>query len=284
MQNRNAQQPQTSANRMNQLQLREQQQLNRERRREEEFQQEQQNQLIARQRSKYEHVSSHGYGPGGAHVVGNPSSGRGGGGGGDDVEIKVTVRSCDNDGHTYAFYESEALHALGQQQQQQKGGGGGAARRPSGTNSASSNHAQQNGGGAGQVLFGRRAGQTPPSSASAQQPQAQGHAFGAVPKYLVDRKAQMKAEKDAIDEELARQKVESQYPPGHRPVGEDERQAILSTLAQRKKELEMELGKLPMRFDTQALKQKRQQIESEMAEVEAAQQKFSVKKQLYVPI
>ncbi len=164
----------------------------------------------------------------------------------DDVEIKVFVRECDPDAKMFRMMESDVAPPPQE-----------VDARP--------------------VLFGRRAHDTPSSAQSKA-------ARGEVPKYLQKRKAEMEAEKEAIRTEVERQKEISQYPPGHRPVTNEERAAILDKLSLRRKELEAELGKLPMRFDTQAIKQKRAQIEGEMNEIEAAERKFSVKKQLFVPI
>mmetsp|Transcript_63242 Transcript_63242/g.73597 ORF Transcript_63242/g.73597 Transcript_63242/m.73597 type:complete len:262 (+) Transcript_63242:64-849(+) len=245
--------PTNSAARQNYAQIKEQEQLNRERKRQEEFASERQQDLIQRQRAQYDHVQSHGYGNGAAAAAAT---------GGDDVEIRVFVRECDPDKQIFSFMESAAVPKNAQVPQ------------------GNVNTAQSGGSTGKPVLFGRRAtnsaerrGESPAMSSR-----------GEVPQYLVKRKAEMEAEKQAIRTELERQKELAQYPPGHRPVSEDERAAILAKLAARKKELELELGKLPMRFDTMALRQKRQQIEGEMAEVEAATQKFSVKKQLFVPI
>jgi len=110
------------------------------------------------------------------------------------------------------------------------------------------------------------------------------NARGQVPDYLLQRKAELQAEKDEARRIADIRAEQSKYPPGHRPVSEEERGEILAKLESRKKELEGEIGRLPMRFDTQAIRQRRGQIEAELLEVEAAQRKFSVKKQLYVPI
>lgn len=161
-----------------------------------------------------------------------------------DVEIKVFIRECDNDGVSFSISESQALE-----------------------NSP------------GRV---QDAGGLPPSNSTSGPPNTA--KLGKIPQYLTKRKAEMEAEKAAIRDEVHRQQELAKYPPGHRPVTEEERGAILSRLAARKRELEVELGKLPMRFDTQALRVKKNAIETEMAEVEAAERKFSVKKQLFVPI
>lgn len=248
-------QPNISAARLNYAQIKEQEQLNKERVRNEEYKQERQQALVQRQRSQFDHVTSHGYGTTAAQkpTIQKASN--------DDVEIRVFVRECDPDAQVFSFFESQA-QPNAQAPPAQPRVSGRAQPAP------------------GTVMFGRRA-----SAERAQQPQSRDQAArGEVPAYLVKRKAEMQNEKDMIVAEMERQKELAQYPPGHRPVSEEERRAILDKLAQRKKELENEIGHLPMRFDTMALRQKRQQLESEMAEVEAAQQKFSVKKQLFVPI
>lgn len=238
-----------SAARQNYAQIKEQEQLNRERKRQEEFAAEKQQNVVQRHRAQYEHVTSHGYGT--AQQTQQAA-------GGDDVEIRVFVRECDPDRQIFSFMESDAAPPTSQQPRD-------AAPTAAGQSKP--------------VLYGRRA----TNSAEKRESPALS-SRGEVPQYLMKRKAEMEAEKEAIRAEVERQKELSQYPPGHRPVGEEERAAILAKLAARKKELEMELGRLPMRFDTMALRQKRQQIEGEMAEIEAATQKFSVKKQLFVPI
>lgn len=244
---------QSNAARLNYAQIKEQEQLNKQRLQNEEFKTDQKQALIQRQRAQYDHVTSNGYGVAGSK---QPQAQ-----GTDDVEIRVFVRECDPDAQTFAFRESEVCTPL------TKGPAADAAPR----------------GQPGAVRFGRRA--SAEDRRKPQEPTAErSTARGEVPAYLLKRKNEMQSEKDAIQAEIARQQEVSQYPPGHRPVTEPERVAILEKLAQRKKELENEIGRLPMRFDTMAVKQKRQQLEAEMAEVESAQQKFSVKKQLFVPI
>jgi hypothetical protein len=231
---------QTSVNtyaRLNHQQIKEQEAINQERERQLQFEKDKQRNLIARQRSSFEHVSSAGYG---TKAVAPRSN---------DVEIKVFVRECDPDAKVFRMMESEVVPPPGSHET----------------------------GGRPPVLFGRRATEAPNSAPSKT-------ARGDVPKYLTKRKEEMAAEKEAMRAEVERQRETAQYPPGHRPVSEEERTAILDKLAARKKELENELGKLPMRFDTQAIKNKRAQIEGEMNEIEAAERKFSVKKQLFVPI
>jgi hypothetical protein len=247
-------QPNISAARLNHAQIKEQEQLNKERVRNDEYKQERQQALVQRQRAQFDHITSHGYGTKAPVKQGGDAPP------GDDVEIRVFVRECDPDAQAFSFFESQAA--------------------PAAQPAPRSGRAQP---APGAVLFGRRASaEERRAPQSREQPAAPNR--GEIPAYLLKRKAEMQSEKQTILAEMERQKELAQYPPGHRPVSEEERRAILEKLAQRKKELENEVGHLPMRFDTMALRQKRQQLESEMSEVEAAQQKFSVKKQLYVPI
>lgn len=254
-------QPNISAARLNYAQIKEQEQLNKERLRNEEYKQERHEALVQRQRAQFGHVQSHGYGPKGAPKQGEQRQAPPV----DDVEIRVFVRECDPDSQAFAFFESQATPASAQPPPRS-----GPRSQP------------------GTVLFGRRAPSAEERRSSQQHQQHHEQSAlpnrGEVPAYLLKRKAEMQHEKNVVMAEMERQKELAQYPPGHRPVSEEERKAILDKLAQRKKELENEIGHLPMRFDTVSLRQKRQHLESEMAEVEAAQQKFNVKKQLFVPI
>lgn len=200
--------------------------------------------------------------------------GAGGGGGGgyeapqDDVEIQVFVRECETDGHSFMVRESALANigARGQQQQQQ--------HQP-----AYQQQAPPRGGGA-------TSASRPLAPSAANQPSATPSATkkGEVPMYLRQRKAEMEAEKEEAVRIAEIQREQSKYPPGHRPVTEEERMATLTSLAERKKQLEGDLGRLPMRFDTQAVRNRQKQIEQELAEVEEATKKFSAKKQLFVPI
>lgn len=223
-----------SHSQLNRLQLKEQQQINRERKALDEAEQQRKLSLQQQQKSKFDHVRSHGYGK--DQPKGQVSND-------DDIEIKVFVNECDENRRMFTIMESSATQAA-----------------------------------EAKVLPPIQK----PKSPSVSLPPVANR--GVVPDYLLKRKAEMKAEKDAIEQELARQAEAAKYPPGHRPVTEDERLDILEKLSQRKKELQMELHKLPVRFDTQAIRQKKLQIETEMAETEAAERKFNSKKQLFVPI
>jgi hypothetical protein len=236
--------------RANQQLIKEQEAINRERRMLDEQDAYNRAQAAQRQRDKYSHVQSHGYGRGGGASNPHPAPNHSSGGGGEDVEIKVFVRECEPDGHSFVIPSNGGLRAPPQQRVEPR---------------AAPQRAQP------------QAKQAPP--ANAPRP-----SVGVVPDYILKRKQELRAEQEAVRSELERRQEASKYPPGHRPVSEEERQDILSRLAERKRDLELELGRLPIRFDTQAIKTRRGQIEGELAEVEAAERKFSVKKQLFVPI
>ncbi|ORC91227.1 flagellar/basal body protein [Trypanosoma theileri] len=235
-----------SAARQNYLQIREQQQLNRERAREAAIERQREEEMIQRQKAQYNHVSSHGYGqPGGRNK--------------DDVEIKVFIRECDGDrAQTFTFRESDATQQRVIPEP---------AAKPKSTNRLPALPEQ---------LKQQQQQQLSAKAANA--------ARGVVPKYILQRKAELAAEKEAIQREAERQKEMSKYPPGHRPVTEEERKETLAKLALRRKELEGELHKIPIRFDTQSIRARRSKIEGELREIDEAERKFSSSKQLFVPI
>jgi hypothetical protein len=284
--------PRVNHARLNAQQIKEQEAINRERKRQDDFEQDRQRQLIERQKAQYSHVSS-AYAPGalsGAPVAA-AASGAGarpnvpsGGGPVDDVEITVFVRECDRDAHSFVVRESSLQTA-------QRGGpmGRPAAeqqyQQPSPTRYGVQQQQQP------QAVLAPRVANTPsqqrpaaPHSAPADTSAASRPKMGEVPLYLRQRKAELDAEKLEALRLAEVQREQAKYPPGHRPVSDEERVAILQRLAERKKGLEADLGRLPMRFDTQAVRNRQRQLESELAEVEEAERKFSVKKQLYVPI
>ncbi|KEG10679.1 flagellar/basal body protein [Trypanosoma grayi] len=258
----------TNAARQNYLQIREQQQLNRERAREAMIEKQRADEIIQRQKAQFNHVSSHGYG--------NLR------GGGDDVEIKVFIRECDGDrAQSFSFMENDATQKRcaaepaakprpAQQLQQQRAPRGptNAVNAPRGpTNATNAPRGLTNATNAPRGLT--NAGSVP---------------RGAVPKYIVQRKAELAAEKDALQREVERQKEVAKYPPGHRPITEEERQETLAKLASRRRELEVELNKIPIRYDTQSIRARRGKIENELSEIDEAERKFSSTRQLFVPI
>ncbi|KAG8344660.1 putative Calmodulin binding [Trypanosoma vivax] len=243
----------TSAARLNYLQIKEQQQLNRERVREAALEEKRANDIVQRQKAQYSHVQSHGYGK---------QESRSG-----DVEVKVFIRECDGEhARFYSFMESEAM------------------RGNVATEHKSESHPRNHDA------------QRLPSVPIRQRKQIVAHAKssntagsldaqrGIVPKYLLQRKAELAAEKEAIQREAQRQQELAMYPPGHRPLTEEERKETLAKLNARRRELEVELHKIPIRYDTCSIKERRAKIESELSEIEVAERKFSSTKQLFVPI
>lgn len=238
----------------------------------------------------------------------------------DDVEISVFVRETEQDGGVFRHMESELVRQnavengtaapssgkLPQQQQIQKrgnnnnnnniaammaaggggGGGGGGAQQQQQQHVYQPSSVQRGGSSTGSHNSGRTPLSSQRDNSNTHHPEPpSGHGnLGNVPTYLRQRKAELQAEKDSMARALEEERERSRHPPGHRPVSEDERLAVLDKLAARKVELERDLQKLPMRFDTIAVQRRRADIEKEMTEVDEAHRRFSVKKQLYVPI
>ncbi|EAN76431.1 hypothetical protein, conserved [Trypanosoma brucei brucei TREU927] len=251
----------TGAARLNFLQIKEQQQLNRERLREAAVEEQRAKEALCRQKEQYSHVQSHGYG----RVVGKPAS---------DVQIKVYIRECDGErAQCHTFMESEAMRHNASCKQEGKPRPAQPPRQKvqklppvAAPPQKKQEHTQQQ----QQRLSG-------PANASDTQ-------RGIVPKYLLQRKAELAAQKEATQREAERQREIARYPPGHRLVSEEERKETLEKLAARRRELEMELHKIPIRYDTQSIKERRSKIENELSEIEAAERKFGSAKELFVPI
>lgn len=273
--------PGTNFAQQNRQQILEQQAINRERVKQDEFAQERKQRLIERQKSQYGQAQRQPVAPARGNAPREDPSSYGAQPVQDNQEITVFVRECDVDAHSYVQHDS-----YGQQQnrapQQEPMRGAPAAPRGIAR--------EQRTGGAPQaaaVSTAQRASvgsRGQPAGSAASTASGVAPSRGQVPEYLRQRKAELQQEKDEAKRLAEIQQEQSKYPPGHRPVSEEERQEVLARLQQRKKELEADLGRLPMRFDTQAIAQRRKQIETELLEVETAQQKFSVKKQLYVPV
>jgi hypothetical protein len=280
--------------RQNRQQILEQQALNRERVKQDEYDADRKRALIERQKAQYAHA--------GPKVGQAPREEDSAPGVQDDVRIDVYVRECDPDRTSYSQLESalkqaaerqQAARQQPQQQRQQAAPAHQAApaahyqqQQPAALARETPQGRQGSGGrappsGGGSAALGLR---RPSSTNDGQQSTVGGGARGQVPEYLRQRKAELEAEKSEARRIADIRAEQSKYPPGHRPVSEEERAEILARLATRRSELEGDLGKLPMRFDTQAIRQRRGQIETELQEVEAAERKFSVKKQLFVPL
>jgi hypothetical protein len=309
--------------RLNVQQVREQQQLNRERRAQDEAEAQRSSQRVARSKAAYAHVQPRVVGAGGGGggaaeaeaIAEQQAAQRGGGAVDDDVEITVFVRECEPDGGVQRAMESDLLRAIAREAPLAStslntptlppirgssrgaaaaaaGAGAGGARAPSVGPKQQQQQPQRtpmrnvgiNGDGApSQAQAAAVAAGA--SGAALRKPEAPaGKTLGAVPDYLRQRKAELQAEKDAAARAIEEERERSRHPAGHRLVSEDERVVVLGRLDARKAELERDLARLPMRFDTIAVQRRRAEIEKEMGEVEEAHRRFSVRKQLYVPI
>lgn len=268
--------------RLNVQQVREQQQINRERKAIDELEAQKAQARIAKSKAQYSHVAPR-VGPGAA--VGATSSAAEYDGDNnyqaphDDVEITVFVRECEPDGGVQRMMESEILR-----QNARSNGNQQPASIPRNIAQQQQQPSQRAAVAVPQPTYQRVPLQT--QQDNAHKPGApDGHGkLGSVPSYLLQRKAELQAEKDAAAKAIEDEREKSRHPPGHRPVSEEERVAVLAKLDARKLELERDLARLPMRFDTIAVKNRRSEIEREMAEVEEAHRRFSVKKTLYVPL
>lgn len=257
-----------NAARLNQLQIKEQQQLNRERKQQQAVEKEKQESAVQKSKAQFNHVQSHGYGKPAAR--GSSSAPE------DDVEIKVYVRECDEDAaHHFRFLESDGVESAPPARATASKGAPsvrGAPASTAGKKSTKSAAAAPRGA----------AGRTSVTSDAA--PTGDAPNKGKVPKYLVQRKADMAAEKEAVRDAAARKQEEAKIPPGHRLVPEEEKAATLVRLEERKKELEAELGRIPLRFDTVTIQNKRKAIENELQQIETARLKYTTKRPLYVPL
>ncbi|XP_022237685.1 enkurin domain-containing protein 1-like [Limulus polyphemus] len=90
------------------------------------------------------------------------------------------------------------------------------------------------------------------------------HQLGKVPKYLIQRKQQWREEK----ERKLREIPDPSIPPGHSLVSEAERQETLTILQQNKQELLKTLSTLPIRNDTLRLRNKKEELEQQLAKIE----------------
>ena len=81
----------------------------------------------------------------------------------------------------------------------------------------------------------------------------------------------MRIAQEKKEEERAKAKM----PPGTRLMGEEERIATLEELKVKKEEIQKMLFSLPLSLRTDALKNKKNELESKLAEVEKAIDTFS---------
>eukprot|EP01059_Diplonema_ambulator_P000731 TRINITY_DN10595_c0_g1_i1.p1 TRINITY_DN10595_c0_g1~~TRINITY_DN10595_c0_g1_i1.p1 ORF type:complete len:268 (+),score=65.51 TRINITY_DN10595_c0_g1_i1:43-804(+) len=105
---------------------------------------------------------------------------------------------------------------------------------------------------------------------------------GHIPAYLKQRKQELQDEKDEIERQVTHQREMQKYPAGHVPLGEEEKEAILKGLNSKKDELLTEINKLPMRYDTTSIRNRRNNLEEQIREIEAKIGVFS-RKQVFVP-
>jgi hypothetical protein len=104
-------------------------------------------------------------------------------------------------------------------------------------------------------------------------------AFGKVPSYLQNRKAEW-LEKELLDKE-ALEKEQSGVPPGHVLMEEEDRLQMLKTLSVKMDDVLYQLRRLPIARRTASIEAKRERLESELGETEEAIETFS-KEKVYV--
>lgn len=281
-----------NAAQLNRMQIREQEALNRQRQSQDDAEARREAQALRRTQAQYDHVTSHGYGRGGAAGASpaGPSSSASGasaaaaasGGGnarrgsanagvgqGDDVHIKVYVRECDEDaGQSFSYREGGSAVT-------RAAPASGGAPRAARSFAGSPAHPQQ-------ANPSVRA--SAPVGGGAKTDDAVAPNRARVPRYLQQRKAEMAAEKAAVAAEAELQRQLSQIPPGHRRVSEEEKADTLRRIDERQHELEAQLAKIPIRFDTQSIQQRRRAIEDELRELDTRRSKYSTKNPLYVPL
>lgn len=215
----------------------------------------------------------------------------------DDAEVRVYVRECDgDDARQIRYRESESevyttANAPEECADTRPGGGGDYRDEP---DDAEGNHRAMRPRGNDRV--GAREDQraapvrnpAPRPAATRAGPSSTtdlpgSHTRGAVPRYLQQRKAELHAEKQAIVEHAQQMKEMAKIPPGHRLVDDAEKAYTIEKLNERKAELELQLHKIPIRFDTESIKTRRRNIEEELSEIEMSKKKYSGNKPLYVP-
>lgn len=270
--------PQNAAQ-LNRMQLREQEALNRQRRLQDDAVVRREADELRRTKAQYDHVSSHGYGRAGSGAA----APRGSRDTSDGVQIRVYVHECDEvASQSFCYREGTAASAISN-----SGPRSGApastsadshvARRgvngallPIGSSGrlgspcAPGGSTASGGGGGTSDIAGGGASMVAPNRAR-------------VPRYLQQRKAELAAEKEAIAAEAERQRQLSLIPAGQRRVSEEEKADTLRRLDERQQELEGQLARIPIRFDTQSIQQRRRAIEEELRQIETTRNKYSTK-------
>lgn len=272
-----------NADRMNRLQIVEQEKINRERKLQEELEGVRRQQRLERSRAKFDYVNgtvfSGARAPNAAsRKVRNQLNSCG-----EDAEVRVFIRECDSEGaKAFVYRESDIL--MGDENIAQLNHGfsaqRGAPQRASGNPKSPAIRVKAS-------PAHREKSSAVPSYSLAQvcEPgEGEKSKLGHVPRYLELRKAELAEAKRAAAEERDRLEHLSKIPPGHRFVPEEEKTETVKVLNSRLEELEMQLRKIPVRFDTLGIRQKRQVIEEEMALIEEAIRRYSTKRPLYVPL
>ena len=98
--------------------------------------------------------------------------------------------------------------------------------------------------------------------------------FGKTPKYLENMK--MEAERKKEIEKI--KKEEAKYPKGTRLLSEEERLFTLEKLKQSKNDINQIIEKLPITCDSQAFRNKKEELFKKLDEIESAIETFSKKK------
>lgn len=269
----------TSALRLNRLQLLEQEKLNRNRKVAEEVEAARLNKKMKFTKAKFDYVPS--TASTGFTSRNHPSA--------EDAEVRVHISECGGQvARSFAYRESEALANIDAQTSQKEitsrmppispGGSSKAPARKSYYNSSCI--VTSNSGSPFSMGF------VAPSYSLAQTcapGEKDGSKLGYIPRYLSQRKAEIAGAKLAFKEEKERLEQEAKIPPGYRLVSEEEKATTIEEANQRLIELEVALRKIPIRFDTQNIRNKREKIELEMDELEQTKIKYSTKRPLYVP-
>lgn len=97
--------------------------------------------------------------------------------------------------------------------------------------------------------------------------------YGKVPQYLEKIKEEMKSTEERRQEERAKARM----PPGTRLMTEDERISTLEELQRQKREISDMLFSIPLSCKTEALKNRKRELEAKLIEIERAVTTFSRK-------
>ncbi|CAJ1985611.1 Calmodulin binding protein [Leishmania donovani] len=279
--------PQNAAQ-LNRMQIREQEALNRQRRMQDDAVARREEEELRRTKAQYDHVSSHGYGRAGSGAAA-PSGSRGAS---DEVQIRVYVRECDEEAsRSFSYREDTAANSTSHT---------GPRSGASASTSAASHVARRgvNGalppiGSSGRLGPPRAPGARAASGGGGGTSDISGGAASCgvvapnrarVPRYLQQRKAELAAEKEAIAAEAEKQRQLSLIPAGQRRVSEEEKADTLRQLDERQQELEGQLARIPIRFDTQSIQQRRRAIEEELRQIETTRNKYNTKGTLFMPL